>query len=352
MHVPNTATGLMNKVYNTLFPIVQKELQGWEGKAAMIPDGELRTQALASIASKKFHCQGGAVFALLAGKECEKAVRFIIAYQTISDYLDNLCDRSTSLDPRDFRMLHEAMKDALRPGAELQNYYTYRKEQDDGGYLEELVRTCQSALSDIDSYEQIRGYCLELWTLYADLQVHKHVKVEERVPRLKNWYKNNKEKAFELSWYEFAAASGSTLGIFCLISYMMGGEMSETLAEQIMYSYFPSVQGLHILLDYYIDQKEDEIEGDLNFCNYYRDDVELVERLQYFLLLAEDRVQNLPDAAFHQYIPKGLVALYLSDEKVRSLRKGKQVRKRLLKTAGISGAILHYNIRLYNKLTS
>lgn len=106
---------------------------------------------------KKFHCQGGAVFALLAGEMCEKAVRFIIAYQTISDYLDNLCDRSTSFDLKDFRMLHEAMKDALRPGVGLRNYYTYCEEQADGGYLEALVRTCQSALANIENYEQIRG---------------------------------------------------------------------------------------------------------------------------------------------------------------------------------------------------
>lgn len=350
MQVPNTATGLLYEVYNTLFPIVEEEMKGWEEKAAAIPDKELQLQALASIDSKKFHCQGGAVFALLAGMKYEKAIRFIVAYQTISDYLDNLCDRSTSLDPKDFRMLHEAMKDALRPEAALQDYYAYRSEKADGGYLEKLVLTCQAALKDIDDYEQIQEYCLELWTLYADLQVHKHVKVEERIPRLTTWYKEKKDKALGLSWYEFAAASGSTLGIFCLVSYAMGGKMTASLPQHIMYSYFPSVQGLHILLDYYIDQKEDEMEGDLNFCNYYRDDVELLERLQYFIHLAEDRTRDLPDSTFHQFIPKGLVALYLSDEKVESLREGKQVRKRLLKTAGMSGAFLHYNIRLYNKV--
>ena len=40
--------------------------------------------------------------ALTAFGKRANAIKFIVAYQTISDYLDNLCDRSTSLDPDDF----------------------------------------------------------------------------------------------------------------------------------------------------------------------------------------------------------------------------------------------------------
>ena len=61
---------------------------------------------MASIETKTFHCEGGALYALLAEAHRDDAIRFIVAYQTISDYLDNLCDRSTSLDPEDFTLLH------------------------------------------------------------------------------------------------------------------------------------------------------------------------------------------------------------------------------------------------------
>ena len=64
-----------------------------------IPNPELRKQALASIEHKTFHCEGGAIMALMANEHYQEAIRFIVAYQTISDYLDNLCDRSTSQDP-------------------------------------------------------------------------------------------------------------------------------------------------------------------------------------------------------------------------------------------------------------
>ena len=104
---------LMSKVYRHIIPAVHQELGYWRHRAESIPNEELRTQALASIEHKTFHCEGGAILALCAKDDYKKAVKFIVAYQTISDYLDNLCDRSTSLDPMDFAALHESMQDAL-----------------------------------------------------------------------------------------------------------------------------------------------------------------------------------------------------------------------------------------------
>lgn len=350
--LPKTATGLLKRVFIDLFPVIEEELKNWRAKAKAIPNAELRNQALASIETKKFHCQGGGVFALLAGVHCKTVLSFIVAYQTISDYLDNLCDRSTSLNPEDFRMLHKAMADALSPGNSLKNYYAFRDEQNDGGYLHELVQTCQNILLEMEDYPLIQEKMLKLETLYADLQIHKHVNVVERLPRLIHWYNTNKDRALGLRWNEFAAATGSTLGIFCLAAYGFSGKMTPALAESIVESYFPYVQGLHILLDYYIDQDEDRAEGDLNFCNHYDDEVLMLERFQYFLILAEEKIAQLPDKQFHRYIPKGLTGLYLSDEKVKKIAGNAHLRKQLLKKSGFTGWFLHYNIRLYYKLTS
>ena len=123
MGVPSHPISLMNDVYRKVFPIVHRELDDWKKKAEAIPNTELREQALASIEHKVFHCEGGGIMGLTALGSLEEAVRFIVAYQTISDYLDNLCDRSTSLDPKDFAALHESMKDALTVGAEPKAYY-------------------------------------------------------------------------------------------------------------------------------------------------------------------------------------------------------------------------------------
>ncbi|GGM36918.1 tetraprenyl-beta-curcumene synthase [Paraliobacillus quinghaiensis] len=348
--IPRSAPLLMRSVFRKIFPQVSKELRYWEKKAEDIPNAELREQALASIDSKKFHCQGGSVYSILAGENWTEAVRFIVAYQTISDYLDNLCDRSTSLDPTDFRMLHQAMEDALSPENTVKNYYCHREDQSDGGYLVDLVKTCQDTLSGLSQYSIIKDYLLQLEELYSDLQVHKHVKKEERIPRLEKWFQTFKKEWPSLSWYEFSASSGSTLGIFCMVSYALGDGINESLAKKIFNSYFPFMQGLHILLDYYIDQQEDRIEGDLNFCNYYEDENHLKERLVFFIEQTNKSVQLLPNHRFHEMVHNGLVGLYLADPKVKQLKNGKEITKLLLQASGIRSAFFHLNIKIYNHL--
>ncbi|MDL4842577.1 tetraprenyl-beta-curcumene synthase family protein [Aquibacillus rhizosphaerae] len=348
--IPKTAPFLLSLVYRKVFPQVSKELNYWKKRANSIPNDELREQALASIQSKRFHCQGGGVYSILAGHRWQEAIKFIVAYQTISDYLDNLCDRSTSLDPRDFRMLHQSMEDALLPENELKNYYTYRKEQNDGEYLSDLVRTCQTCLRQIEDYNLIKKYNLHLEQLYSDLQVHKHVKEEERIPRLEKWHLRYKDKYPTLDWYEFSASSGSTLGIFCLVSYALGQQMNEDLAEKVCVSYFPYMQGLHILLDYYIDQQEDLIEGDLNFCSYYKDKDHLKKRFLFFIDKTNENIQILPHRHFHEMVHSGLVGLYLADPKVKKLENGREITKTLLQASGMRSTFFYFNVRLYNKL--
>lgn len=334
-----------------VFPQVHQELAYWKRRAEDIPNKELRDQALASISSKRFHCQGGGVYAILAKKNWIKAIRFIVAYQTISDYLDNLCDRSTSLDPADFRLLHQSMLDALTPNQAVKNYYELREDQDDGGYLVELVKTCQETFGNVKGYDDIQELLLKLCGLYGDLQVHKHVTHDERVARLTAWFEAHRKDFPHLRWQEFSAAAGSTLGIFCLISYALGGQMSPEIASAIYQGYFPYMQGLHILLDYYIDQKEDQTEADLNFCTFYDSQSELKDRMHFFIEQTHKHVQHLPNQRFHEMVQHGLVGLYLGDRKVQDLNGGDSMRKLLLDASGIRAKFFHWNTRAYYKLT-
>src|SRR5690349_17982404 len=122
MQIPTRPFGLMTKIYRHVLPEVHDQLSYWRMRAQEIPNPELRRQALESIRTKTFHCEGGGIYSLLAKERLKEAVSFIVAYQTISDYLDNLCDRSTSLDPLDFRALHDSMHHALTPGQALSDY--------------------------------------------------------------------------------------------------------------------------------------------------------------------------------------------------------------------------------------
>ncbi|MFC0235594.1 tetraprenyl-beta-curcumene synthase family protein [Fictibacillus phosphorivorans] len=348
--VPVHPWGLMYSVYTQIFPAVSHLLKTWHDRAEKIPNPELRKQAVSSISDKMFHCEGGAILTLLAGNQRKKAIEFVVAYQTISDYLDNLCDRSTSLNEKDFRALHESMFHALSPGAIPTNYYRYREEQDDGGYLNELVYTCQSVLSEMKAYPNIASELIGLASIYCDLQVHKHVIVQEREPRLISWFGEYQSVLPDITWYEFSACAGSTLGIFCLVSYAFQGNFTKESAATIKKGYFPWLQGLHILLDYFIDQNEDKLEGDLNFCTYYKNDQHMLERMVYFAEKAEKSCANLPNSRFHRLIQRGLLGIYLADRKVSESPGIKKMAAKLVKVGGVTSYFFYVNRKLYQRL--
>jgi tetraprenyl-beta-curcumene synthase len=329
--VPSNPLRLMYRVYKHILPDVDEQLSRWREKAEQIPDSELRKQAIASMTSKRFHCQGGAVYAAANLPQKNVLIPLIVALQTISDYLDNLCDRSTSLDPVDFRQLHRSMLDAVDPGAKLQDYYAYREEKEDGGYLEALVKTCQSCIFLLPSYELVKSRVTELVGLYCDLQVYKHIDWSVREKELQAWWNRHEASYPDVLWNEFAAATGSTLGMFYLFLAATDKKLKPEQVELMTKAYFPYVCAEHILLDYLIDQQEDRIGGDLNFCFYYKDEEYAGDRLAWIVRQAREKVEVLEHSGFHRMIIEGLLALYLSDPKVKDQPDVKRVTSRLMR---------------------
>jgi tetraprenyl-beta-curcumene synthase len=307
---------LLTRFVARVFPKVEKELHRWQEHIKTAGDQELCCQGLASIEKKKFHCLGGSVYTLMEGAH-EETLSFIVAFQTISDYLDNLCDRAGCLDAEAFRQLHLAFTDALEPDEPLKDYYALYPYKDDAGYLQSLVMECRRVLEKLPSYDIIKMSVLRLASLYCDLQTYKHTHHHLREKHLSDWFAGHTDKYPELYWWEFAAATGSTLGIFALIAAAGRQNLNPAEAAQISSSYFPWICGLHILLDYFIDQEEDIQGGDLNFVSYYPDQEICRQRLLLFQTNALKEAAALPDPLFHTTVVKGLPAFYLSDPKVR-----------------------------------
>lgn len=346
-HTPYLPFNLLYRLYRHVFPIVYRELKHWRVQAERIPDRELRKQAIASMTSKQFHCEGGSVYAVAGMKYRHILVPLIVAFQTISDYLDNLCDRSTSLDPKDFRQLHQSMLDAVDPDKQPGDYYKYRQAHEDGGYLHQLVTTCQRKIAAMPNYRLVQAPIRRLVSLYCDLQVYKHIRPDMREKQLLKWWNAFRNEYASLRWYEFAAATGSTLGVFMLFKVACEADASPERVKQVVKAYFPWVCGLHILLDYLIDQREDAIGGDLNFCSYYRNAADTIERLQLFRSEARSHLAALPDFPFHAMIVEGLLGLYLSDKKVREQPLVSEVSQCILKQSRWSTVLFYLNSRLY-----
>ena len=276
------------KLVFKVFPLVQREINKWQGAASQIPDFELRKQALSSIRLKKFHCVGGSVFGLFNPGNTIQVVKAIVAIQTISDYLDNLCDRVVLTESNHqklyetFMELHEAMMCAVEPGRPMADFYRnypLGREARDGGYLAQLVHTSRKTLNSLKNYNVVMPVVSRLCRLYCELQATKHLPPAIREDRMKNWWKQRwlKEQdtlnvpcaGISLKWWEFGAACGSTLGMFCMMAYASLDSAHRETADSLYHKYFPVITGLHILLDYFIDMEEDKISRDLNFVSFY-----------------------------------------------------------------------------------
>ena len=310
---------------------VERELKGWGEMLVNASVSPLQIQALNSIRSKRFHCQGGAVYALLNRNARNNLLPLIVSFQTISDYLDNLCDRVSWKElgmlnekekdcfmEKGFRRLHLSMRESLMPGESLEDdYYGYYPFKEDGGYLQALVTKNRQAVASLPSYLEVKDNVLFLTNLYTDLQSFKHLSLSFRQQYLEDWFLLYKKDYPFLLWNEFAAAAGSTLGTFALLALSSRNKITRREVDEVINCYFPWICGLHILLDYFIDQAEDRKEGDLNFIFYYENEEQCYERLIFFVRNALEKTGNLVDSGFHRTVVKGLLALYLSDPKIK-----------------------------------
>lgn len=308
--------GLAYRVHRCCRPQALREVQRWAAAAGAVPDPNLRRQAQASLARKCFHCEGGAVYAELAPGP-RTLIPGICALQTLVDYLDNLSDRCGVQPEATLRRLHLAVDDALTPGAPVRDYYGPGT-TGDGGYLAQLVQTTQACLGALPGYRtDLQDRVRRLGGLYADLQVYKHLPGRHnREARLIAWLEPMLAIHPGWQWWELAAACGSTLGIFALLgaAAQPGGE---AWAPALTRAYFPWVGGLHILLDYYVDQAEDAAGGDLNLVSYYGGPPAATAGLGRILAGALSQARTLPRGELHELVVTGLPGLYLSDPKVR-----------------------------------
>lgn len=352
--IGNTASSLtlIATFIRTILPCINKELAYWRSFAENHLGHELKEQALASITHKKFHCQGGSIYSLYKGVSATDFITLIVALQTISDYLDNLCDRVAIVDEQAFRQLHQAMSDALDPAAIPQDYYEFYPFKDDSGYLTALVTACQQELGKLPSYHLVKADLLKFASFYSDLQTYKHLDPSIREQKMTDWIGRHSHEYPHITDWEFAAATGSTLGMFMLCAAASDKDLTASNVAQISSAYFPWISGLHILLDYFIDAREDQATGDLNFVAYYTNEPQLLSRLTLFTQQALFQAKTLPEPLFHQTVVQGLLAMYLSDPKTNTLKE-KTVKKALLKTAGRYTTFLYYLckvLRLLKKL--
>ena len=338
---------LIADFYKIYQPKTKAFLTMYENQAQKIPDPKLKKEALASLKAKAFHCYGASFYTSLVSEVFQTDyVRFMTAYQTMCDYLDNLVDQTAVINETNFRRLHQSLLDVFTMPTFLQNYYQYQAQQLDGGYLNKLVRLCQESLRRIPNYKKYLPLLHHLAELYVDLQVYKHLNFSEREERLIQLKDRYKTLARDLTWYEFSAACGSTLGIFTMVAYGMNDKFEALEPDLIFQSMFPEVQQLHIMLDYLIDLEEDLEDGELNFFAYYPDVDDGIKKILNVYQEAQKKVEILPNKSFHQTINDGLLALYLA-EGIRKNPMLSDVKKQVMRQVGFRARFLFYHTQKF-----
>ncbi|MEW5786003.1 MAG: tetraprenyl-beta-curcumene synthase family protein [Bacillota bacterium] len=335
-----------------VLPLVSKELRRWQKQLDSCEDWALLRQAILSLRRKRFHVQGGSFFALYQPLQQKNIVSLIVALQTISDYLDNLCDRGGIYDEAAFRCLHHALLDALHPATlKERDYYRFYTCRNDGGYLKALVEECRAKTAVLPAYAAVQPEVIKLLSLYCDLQVYKHLAPQLRHSRLKRWLRERAATVLPpVYFWEYAAACGSTLAVFALFGAAASPGTGPEEARQIVKGYFPWICGLHILLDYWIDQEEDRLGGDYNFTACYRSPELAARRLHFFLQKSLEGISRMPHPEFHRTIIRGLLAVYLSDPKVS--KQGFQATARsLIEAAGPQTNLLYRLCRLLRRFS-
>ncbi len=289
-------------------PRAAAELRALRRLAERIPDIEFRREALSSIEHKDFHVHGGSILATFLPKEqVSRYVALVAAFETAVDYLDNLCDRVGAFDEDDFRALHEALMDAVTPGASPRAYFRHR-DRDDGGYLAGLVVRSQEGFASLAGCEAIEPYVREVTHSYCELQALKHLAPGIREERCAQAFSG---VAPDLNWWEGAAACGSTMPTFALaFGAMHAVDANGALA--LKQTYFPYISAFHILLDYFIDQAEDRSHGELNFVTCYPNRAAARDGIARIGRAALDRARATEHPREHAFAVRAMCAFYCS----------------------------------------
>lgn len=318
-----------------IVPRVRVELAGWQARAAQIPDETLRATALAALAEKSQNVAATAVFAILAPRRERPAVlRGIVALQAAIDYLDSLGEVRAEDPLADGLALHEALRDAVSPGAPARDWYRNHPEHEDGGYLAALVGACQAEVATLPAHEAVLPALGRAAARCGEGQSQVHAAAWTGPSELEKWAAGQ-EAAPGYLWWELTAGASSSVAAHALIAAAADKRTTAAEAARIDAAYFPPIGALTVLLDDLIDREEDLASGEHNYLGYYTSSEQAAARIALLASRARTAITGLRRARRHRAILAGVAAFYLSAPAAMS-GYARPIRERLLKATDLT----------------
>ena len=205
---------------HAVLPHVRDELEHWERWTARIPNSVLRDAAISTLREKGSNAEATAVFSILIPRPRRtSALRAMTALQTTIDYLDTLGEQPGDKPLANGLALHEALLEAVTPGAEHSDWYRWHAQRQDGGYLAALVTACQQEVAAMPSCKAVSATAQRAARRCGEGQSYTHAAAidEGGAQQLESWALglNGQDEYF---WWELAAAASSSVAVHALIA--------------------------------------------------------------------------------------------------------------------------------------
>lgn len=292
-----------------------RELSAWQRRAQTIPDAPLREDAVSSLARKRTHADGAALFTILPRRRNSHLLGLLVAYEIVLDFLDNVNEREART--ANGRQLHLALIEALNPGGGVSDYYRHHLCRDDRGYLRALVGACQAACVLLPGYAQVRSALLREATRALVLGINHDLDPRERDRALQSWAQRECAGYRDASWFELSGAASASLTVHALLALAADSGGCEQDVAAVHAAYFPWLSAASTMLDSYVDRAEDAAGGNHAYIEHYPTAEAGVSRVKELVERSAREARRLRNGHRHAVIAAAMIAMYLSKDSAR-----------------------------------
>jgi tetraprenyl-beta-curcumene synthase len=317
-------------------PSVAREARAWQLRANAIPDAAIRNDALGSLARKRGHTDGAALFTILTRDRSPGLLPLLVAYEIAWDFLDSVNERGAAAGQENGRQLHLALIEALDPSLATSDYYRHNPWKRDGGYLRAAVDTCRRSLRLLPAYEQVRHLTTREATRALVLAINHDLDPDRRDVALRGWAVRESLPEHGVTWFELTGAASASLTIHALLATATDPRCTERDAERIARAYFPWISAATTMLDSYVDQTEDAANNDHSYVAHYSTPEAATQRVGQLVERCMREARALPGGEHHALIAACMVAMYLSKDSARA----QAMRASTASLAGAGGSLV------------
>ncbi len=245
-------------------------------------------------------------------------LRLLVAYEMIWDFLDSVNEHGAERGQQNGLQLHLALVEALDPSTSISDYYLHHPWRADGGYLRALVEACRRGCSALPSYPRVQSLVTRETTRAQVLAFNHDLNPVCRDASLKRWAESEFGERQDASWFELSGAASASLTVHALLALAAEPACTEHEVERACAAYFPWLSLATTMLDSYVDQVEDQANGDHSYIAHYRSPALATRRVCELIDRAARESRRLPCGSRHAVIVACMIAMYLSRDSART----------------------------------